>query len=177
MQEVQRNWPLLPRCKSTLSGPSTSSLTHRSAPRPKPAPAVIAVPSTTWSRSATSLATPQLSPAATARKSVTSPATVPSPRTGARCSAKTARSLDTPSRYASHAHPSHKQTQANKHNSAARLPCQSTEATAMPTPTPTVTPTVMAVLLTGVLRKRLPPAARRLGAATLVVLGAGERVP
>jgi hypothetical protein len=66
----------------------------------------------------------------------------------------------------------HRQTQANKHNSAARLLFQSTEAKAMPTPTPTV----MAVLRAGVLRRRLPPAARRLGVATLVVLPVGERV-
>jgi hypothetical protein len=46
------------------------------------------------------------------------------------------------------------------------------EAKAMPTPTPTA----MAVLLAGVLRRRLPPAARHLGVATLVVLLVGEWV-
>jgi hypothetical protein len=42
-------------------------------------------------------------------------------------------------------------------------------------PTPTVTPMV-AVLRVGVLRRRLPPAARHLGVAKLVVLLVGERV-
>jgi hypothetical protein len=41
---------------------------------------------------------------------------------------------------------------------------------------PTPTPTVMVVLRAGVLRRRLPPAARHLGVATLVVLPVGERV-
>jgi hypothetical protein len=46
------------------------------------------------------------------------------------------------------------------------------EAKAMPTPTPTA----MAVLRAGVLRRRLPPLARHLGVATLVVLLVGEWV-